>query len=342
MKTRGPCNSSSWRNVIGPALAYLCLSCLLFLVLPAPPATSQTSCIACDGAGCAHDFGDSKRFAFLVGNNAYSGALAPLTKAIEDAETLRGILVDLEFNVACYKDLNHANFKIALKAFTDHVKRFAAKDPSTVSTMSILPVIYFAGHGVYHADDQFLMMSGSYADPCAVLESSDTVHSLRTVLRSITDSTLRPNSKRVAPILILDACRQKLTCSAKGEQQEFDEGAFAASHPYVVFTTRPNATADDGAFMAAFKEVARDWGKTFSEVVIATNSLLQPSGQIVTSSITYHLAATHTLHSLLRRPQECSSLFDTIGQKFKLGVCDSGIPLLGMPVPLVTAQSPAT
>jgi hypothetical protein len=127
-----------------------------------------------------------RRFALVIGNNAYRGA--PLTGPIRDAHAMADALTELGFKVASLEDVDRATMINA-------IKRFVAELGNSES----VGLFYFAGHGAQSMGKNFLIPVDAEIHGESDIEPQSV--DLQYMLDKFGDMQSGMN------ILILDACR---------------------------------------------------------------------------------------------------------------------------------------
>jgi TPR repeat protein len=167
-----------WRGA-GHALRRTCLAAALLLAA---------------GAAAAAD----GRVALIVGNAAYKDA--PLATPLSDAEDMAGMLTGLGFDVTLLKDAKADELRQAVKAFSE---KSAKADTS---------IVYFAGHSVYYAGDQYVVPVDATMAPDASLAKETLPLGM---------FTLAAARSRTFGLVVLDAFRPNALVK-KDRQEQID------------------------------------------------------------------------------------------------------------------------
>lgn len=175
------------------------------------------------GVVCTNVF--AGRLALVIGNARYAGQ--PLANPANDAVDMSLELQRLGFNVHAHQDLGR-------HAMREAVKRFA-----TAAAGAELAWVYFAGHGVQIAGDNFLLpVDASMADERDVVEQAVGLQQLLAALAA---------TKVHRTVVVLDACRDNPLAQAGGSFKAGlvrPELAFNAT--IVAFAAADGQTAEDG------------------------------------------------------------------------------------------------
>ena len=187
--------------------------------------------------------GPEQRVALVIGNSAYAAA-TPLTNPVNDAKQVAELLTAAGFEVISGTDLDHDDM---IQAVQDFAGRIAKRGPNTVA------FIYYAGHGLQVAGDNFLIPVDAKISREADVEAT----SIRLVDIMATLEAV-PSRMR---IVVLDACRNDPFDALK------DDGnglaiVDAPNGSIVAYSTAPGSQAYDGSgrnspYTAAFLRLAR-------------------------------------------------------------------------------------
>ena len=212
-----------------------------------------------------------KRVALVIGNSAYPQAAA-LANPVNDATDIAAVLRDkLCFNVIEAKDATLAVFQKKIGAFAEAA--FGAD----------VALFYYAGHGMQFQQTNYLMPVD------ATMENEyDAIHS--NISAQDVVSLLEPRAK--VTLVFLDACRtnpiedgfrRKMAQLGRGggESRGLAPMASRSAETLVVFATRPNQQAADGAgrnspfteaFMANITIPGQDIEKVMRDVTAAVRA----------------------------------------------------------------------
>lgn len=187
--------------------------------------------------------GPEQRVALVIGNSAYTAA-TPLTNPVNDAKQVAELLTAAGFEVISGTDLDHDDM---IQAIQDFAGRIAKRGPNTVA------FVYYAGHGLQVAGDNFLIP----VDAKITREADVEPAAIRLVDIMATLEAV-PSRMR---IVVLDACRNDPFDALK------DDGnglaiVDAPNGSIVAYSTAPGTQAYDGSgrnspYTAAFLRLAR-------------------------------------------------------------------------------------
>lgn len=167
----------------------------------------------------------SQRVALVIGNAAYKeGALQ---NPLNDARLMAQTLAQLGFKV---RKVENADFRTLQREVRDFG---AAAQGAEVAFM------YYAGHGLQHEGENYLVPIGAQIDKSADLASEAVQAS--TVLRQIEGAGVRVG------IVVLDACRNSPVYSRVRSVSRGLVRMDAPSGTIVAYAAQPGAVADDGA-----------------------------------------------------------------------------------------------
>jgi hypothetical protein len=169
----------------------------------------------------------SKRAALVIGNSAYE-KVPKLANAVNDAVDICHALVRMDFRASCYYDLS------SRRESREAIQRFVQSLSRTDTVF-----IYYAGHGVQSANENYLLPTS--VDPRSVADIEEDGLGLSYVLRSLEEARSGPN------IVILDACRETLLST---RLRGLGRGLAATEPPantILVYATAPNQNAYDSA-----------------------------------------------------------------------------------------------
>lgn len=196
-----------------------------------------------------------RRIALVIGNGAYSGALA-LANPVNDAKAVRAELTRLRFDLHGGNNLSAAGMNAALDEFFAAIRAASERgEPYEVG------LVYYAGHG--------LQIDGvNYAVPCDVtLRFADDYHkliSMQTVnaqLSAATDIALffidacRDDGGAGSPsgLLAASGATRAMAGAAAGAVPRLVSKGLAipafGNNSFIAFATDPNDYADDSAIV---------------------------------------------------------------------------------------------
>lgn len=207
--------------------------------LAAQPAQAQPSA----NVGNPISSGPEQRLALVIGNSAYEH-VNPLTNPLNDAKEVAKLLSAAGFEVLQGIDLDHDEM---IKIIQDFASSISKRGPDTVA------FVYYAGHGVQIAGDNFLVpVDASITDLASVDGATVRLVDLMATLEAV------PSRMR---IVVLDACRNNPFQAL----QEAGKGLAIVDAPngsIVGYSTAPGSEARDGTgknspYAAAFIHLAR-------------------------------------------------------------------------------------
>lgn len=187
--------------------------------------------------------GSEQRIALVIGNSKYQNA-TPLPNPDNDAQSVAELLNTAGFEVIAATDVTQNDM---IRVMQDFSAKITASGPNTVA------MIYYAGHGVQVAGENYLIpVDARIATPSDLVNNSLRLVDLMATLESI-PSRLR--------IVMLDSCRNNPFPDIN------DAGRGLAivdtpMHSIVGYSTSPGAEALDGAgghspYTQAFLNLAR-------------------------------------------------------------------------------------
>ncbi len=217
-------------------------------VVPAEGASSSISREAREtphpaNIGNSRARGPEQRVALVIGNSAYAHA-TPLANPANDAKQVVGLLTAAGFEVTSGTDLDHDNM---IQVIQDFAGKVATRGPDTVA------FVYYAGHGLQVAGDNFLV-------PVDAKISRETDVEASTIRLVDIMATLEAVPSRMR-IVVLDACRNDPFDALKDDSRGLAI-VDAPNGSIVAYSTAPGTQAYDGAgtnspYTAAFLRLAR-------------------------------------------------------------------------------------
>lgn len=179
-----------------------------------------------------------QRFALVVGNQSYSGALTPLRNPSADAAKIGDALRRTGFDVRPLKDQNRAAILAEARALRD---RLSKAGPEAVG------FFYYSGHGASAVLDN---RRRNYLIPVgAPVSRADDLVAEGVPLEDIVAILSAARAKAV--FIVFDACRNELPWSRGGDDAD---KAFASvsARPgmFIAYATDQGATAPDDGFFA--------------------------------------------------------------------------------------------
>ena len=187
--------------------------------------------------------GPEQRVALVIGNGAYANA-TPLTNPTRDAKQVAELLTAAGFEVTSGTDLDHDNM---IQVIQDFAGKIAKRGPDTVA------FVYYAGHGLQVAGDNFLVPIDAKISKEADVEPS-------TIRLVDIMATLEAVPSRMR-IVVLDACRNDPFEALKDDSRGLAI-VDAPNGSIVAYSTAPGTQAYDGTgnnspYTSAFLRLAR-------------------------------------------------------------------------------------
>lgn len=210
-----------------------------------------------------------QRVALVIGNSNYQTA-PKLANPGNDAQSVAQLLNSAGFEVTQAIDLSRSEMVRAVQDFSDKI---AARGPGAVA------MIYYAGHGVQLAGENYLLpVDAKISSPSDLDGNSLRLVDVMGTLESI------PSRMR---IVVLDACRNNpfpdINKSTGGGLAIVD-AKVGSPGTFLSFSTSPGAVAEDGtgsnspyttALLAAGKESGIPIEETFKRVRLAVNKVTE-------------------------------------------------------------------
>ncbi len=180
----------------------------------------------------------TNRFALVIGNQNYEGALQALTNPRSDATALTKVLCDNGFTTFRYDDLKISEFDRAIARF-----RTAASNAETA-------FVYYSGHGFAMNGKNWLVPVDAGLD-CDSLGSNADPASLQRRLVDLSGGLLASLPKSSNQIVVMDACRTDpvRSCFRGGAGPTMIRGLSApsgSSGRLIVYATQDGKPALDG------------------------------------------------------------------------------------------------
>lgn len=201
-----------------------------------------------------------KRFALVIGNEAYSGSIGRLEKTHEDAELVASALKTAGFAVDIQKDLDKDGMDDAIDRLLLNLER----NPDSIG------FFYFSGHGTSAAltgQGRVNMLIPVRGPDEPEIESRSQLIRGAVRMDALIDALAATGSKAI--FVVSDACRDELAFSeTKGADKGF--GVVPARPGVLIaFATAAGSTApDDGLFSRALAEEIVAPGKKARHAVI--------------------------------------------------------------------------
>ena len=177
---------------------------------------------------------EEKRFALLIGNQAYSARIGRLKNPHADIALVGAALRSLGFTVTELKDASYKGIDTAIKR---HIKAVREAGEGAIS------FIYYSGHGAAEPDTKI-----NYLIPVDVTRADDDnlwINSLN--LNNIIEN-LREQAKLATHYVVFDACRNELNLTRKGQKALTGKGFVPVAYTpgvMIAYATAPGRTASD-------------------------------------------------------------------------------------------------
>ena len=173
------------------------------------------------------------RFALVLANSNYPGKTRDLANPVRDADLMERTLKNLGFTVTKGIDLNRKGMISAVSDFSAHLPAGS------------VALVYYAGHGVQVANQNYLLpVDAEFDDPAQVPLRSLP---LQTVLERLAGASSNVN------VVVLDACRNNPFAGvARGNYRNWTpspDGLATVMAPrgtLVAYSTAPGELASDG------------------------------------------------------------------------------------------------
>lgn len=170
------------------------------------------------------------RYALIIGNGDYE-RLGKLENPSNDARLMQKALESVGFSTVVALDADRLTFDRV-------VKEFAAKISGTSDA-----VVYYAGHGIQHGAENFLLPTDSH------LSSAKDLPQQAVSLTTITDQISAAGPR--AAVVILDSCRNNpLAAILKGNGSNLPNGLAKITGnlgTFIAYATAPGRVALDGS-----------------------------------------------------------------------------------------------
>jgi formylglycine-generating enzyme required for sulfatase activity len=167
----------------------------------------------------------AQRIALVIGNAAYVDK--PLRNPVNDATDVAAELRKAGFDVKRHTDLSRRGMIDALRQFT------------TQAQAAQLAVVYYSGHGMQSAGENYLIPTDARINDEKDVRSEGMA--LRDILGDLDDAKVQKT------VVILDACRDNpYQTRSKGTKKGLARVETAGNATVVAFATADGKTADDG------------------------------------------------------------------------------------------------
>ena len=177
---------------------------------------------------------EEKRFALLIGNQAYNAKIGRLKNPHADIALVGAALRSLGFTVTEIKDASYKKIDTAIKR---HIKAVREAGEDSIS------FVYYSGHGAAEPDTKI-----NYLIPVDVTSADDDnlwINSLN--LNNIIEN-LREQAKLATHYVVFDACRNELNLTRKGQKALSGKGFVPLAYTpgvMIAYATAPGRTASD-------------------------------------------------------------------------------------------------
>jgi uncharacterized caspase-like protein len=217
------------------------------------------------GAAPADAAESARRYALVIGNNAYP--TAPLLNPVNDARAMAQVLQERGFTVITRLDADQRSLTSALREFGEKLKEGG---PGTAG------LFYFAGHGMQIKGRNYLVPVG------ANIEHEDEVAYQALDAQAVMDKM--ESAGNGTNIVILDACRNNPFARSFRSARQGLAQMDAPVGTIVAFSTAPGSVASDGTgsnglytshLLAALKRPGQKVEDVFKQVRMA---VLRDSG----------------------------------------------------------------
>jgi hypothetical protein len=179
-----------------------------------------------------------KRFALLIGNQAYNTAVGPLENPHNDIRIVGDALRRLDFDVVEVRDAGYRQMDTAVKRHVMNVRRAG---PGTIS------FFYYSGHGIANPDTK-----ANYLVPTDVKSAHGDDLWLNSFEQSQIIDRLRRRAPNATHYVVFDACRNELNVTGSAASQFKSLGSQKGFQPVqdttgilIAYATAPGQTASD-------------------------------------------------------------------------------------------------
>src|SRR5258707_7862440 len=166
------------------------------------------------------------RIALVVGNDAYTGTLSPLSNAVSDARAMGATLRDAGFRVTVLENSNREALETGVQAFIEKLDR------------GDVALFYYSGHGLQVRGENYLAPVD--------LAARDVVQARTRSLNAMEVLDRMELAGTDLQIMILDACRTN-PYGGRGEGTGLAPMKSTGKGTFVAYSTAPGKTASDGA-----------------------------------------------------------------------------------------------
>jgi formylglycine-generating enzyme required for sulfatase activity len=209
------------------------------------------SCALSGVAQQSRELGSGRnRIALVVGNDAYTGSLSPLSNAVSDARAMGTTLKAAGFHVTVVVNANREALDKAVDKFIDSLDR------------GDVALFYYSGHGLQVRDENYLAPVDLVARD-AVEARHRTLNAMEVLDRMDAQGT-------DLQIMILDACRNN-PYGGRGQGTGLAPMKNMGKGTFIAYSTAPGQTASDGAgqnglYTSELLKAIRKPGLTLEEV----------------------------------------------------------------------------
>jgi hypothetical protein len=178
---------------------------------------------------------EDRRFALLIGNQAYSAKVGPLKNPYSDIALVGGALKSLGFTVTEIRDADYRSTDAAIKRYVATLRH---------EGQGAISFVYYSGHGAADPDTKI-----NYLIPVDVANADDAdLWNYSINLNTLVES-LRAQAPGATHFVVFDACRNELNLTRRGQKALTDKGFVPMAYTpgvMVAYATAPGRTASDG------------------------------------------------------------------------------------------------
>jgi len=151
-----------------------------------------------------------KRFALLIGNQAYGAKIGALKNPHADIALVAEALRSLAFKVTEIKDADYKAVDIGIKR---HIQTVRREGEGTIS------LLYYSGHGAADPDTKI-----NYLIPVDVTSADDESLWISSLNLNNVIENLREQAPAATHYVVFDACRNELNLTRKGQKALSEKG----------------------------------------------------------------------------------------------------------------------
>jgi uncharacterized caspase-like protein len=175
-----------------------------------------------------------KRFALLIGNQAYGAKIGALKNPHADIALVAEALRSLAFKVTEIKDADYKAVDIGIKR---HIQTVRREGEGTIS------LLYYSGHGAADPDTKI-----NYLIPVDVTSADDESLWISSLNLNNVIENLREQAPAATHYVVFDACRNELNLTRKGQKALSEKGFVPLAFTpgvMIAYATAPGRTASD-------------------------------------------------------------------------------------------------